>query len=257
MGSRVTVTVDGLEVFAGPLDRKDGPAGAARYGIEIPGPAGAWRIRGVIDVTHETEENGIVEGFLSFHNGTSVPRDFSVELLADGCPLILGACEAGGVVKLTARFNEDGGIVSVPFGETGFRALVDGDVEAELFTGPFFLQGSGQGVASTTSDYGQPSPGLFVGSMNRDFGFVAMARVTRGETAIFEFQQVVGGPASSFEPCSPPAAFDSPDGLFDPAELIDAIQGIFAQWGSCQRCAYDLNDDGWVDGLDLLAVLSG
>lgn len=257
VGSRAVVTVDGGTVFDGALEAKPGPAGATRYGIELQGTNGAWRVRSVIDVTHETEENGIIDGFVAFSNATSAPRDFRMQLMADGCPLIIGICEAGGIVKLTANFDQGGGMVSVPFGQSGFVGLVDGDPEAELFPGPFFLQGSGQGVASTTADYGQPAPSLLVGSMNRDFGFDLGVRVTRGETATFELLQVVGGPASSFEPCSPPAAFNEGDGTFDPGHLVASIQGIFAGWGSCDRCAYDLNGDGMVDAQDLLLALGG
>lgn len=205
----MTIEVDAVPAFEKTLlARPVGDGETVQYAVDHRPPIDPWRVESSLFVVHDTEENGVLSGEVVIENLGHAPREFRIAVHAIGCPKVIDACEIGGAITMRTYFDAGGGLVYVPYGREGFSATIDESARTSLLEGPFFMMGSGEGSVSTELGYGQPAPGLPVGSMESGFGFEIDIRISGGERVEFTIAQLAGGPYWAFEPCEEPGGED-------------------------------------------------
>jgi hypothetical protein len=136
-----------------------------------------------------------------------------------------------------------------------WHVTADGDDAHGVFHSPFLLGSSGQGSAAFSTQFGSPFPSQPGPPVYETAGVRHQFSLTDGDTAKFASSLYIGSQTDEFAECSGGEHIVgdlNQDGVVDGQDMLLLLQA----WGPCEVCPADLNGDGWVDAADLMIMLS-
>ena len=150
--------------------------------------------------TADLDPNGSagVVGDVAIANMSDDRRAFRFRIDFPMDPLIANGSAIGGMMSATLKMDADGGSLSVPFGSSGWSALIDDDTVRDIHPGPFAMQGTGTGTAMVNASFGMPTPDLPAPGVDDGFGIRHCFRLTSGDTAIYATSLFVAGEPNDF-----------------------------------------------------------
>lgn len=201
------------------------------------------------------EGDAAILGMAEVLNTSGEEGDFRIMVDVPLCPAIEGPSLLGAFVVVRINTNEEGGMMTDLNQESVWAVMADGEEARTVFDSPFLLGSSGQGNASLTSSFGAPFPAELGLPIHESAGLRHQFSMTDGDTAKITTSLYIGSETGHFTACSDN---DYPNGDVNQDGNVDALDLLIllSSWGYCPGCDADLDGDGWVGGNDLMIVLS-
>jgi len=246
------LTVDGGTPIKIPLTPIDQGNGTFQYNSSLSQP-GQWDLTYNVFVSPDPAEEALIAGLIQIRNVSSVQHEYRCDFMYEMCPHLADSF-MGGSCTIQLISNAGGGQISLPGGDSVWRGMADETTARTLFDGPFFIWASGQGVASSSQNFGTPIPSADGPPVERTSGLRLHFFLTDGDTAKFtsNFTLTAADDDDLLE-CEDQYIVDiNGDGVVGFLDML----AIMNSWGKCGGCPADVNGDGDVGTPDLIILLA-
>jgi hypothetical protein len=252
--AHIEIHVNGAMVasFDQPPDLADD--GALLYEGALDEDTAGWAVAWSFEFDPDADDDRSLAGEAEFLNTGGQSKEYRFELSVPVCPWIEHSSSIGGTAHLSLITDEDGGQLSSIGTNPVWAMTADDAVAHETFSAPFLFGGSGQGNMSTSEIFGAPFPSEPGPAVEDAMGLQLQFRLTGGERATFMSLLVLGADGNDLHECEPEPG--SPDVNGDGRVNVLDLLAVLSAWGACDDCPEDITRDGVVDAFDLLQILA-
>ncbi|MCA9291063.1 MAG: hypothetical protein KDA25_08040, partial [Phycisphaerales bacterium] len=219
-------------------------------------PAGGWQLGWNLSAFVNANGDDVINGAFTAVNQGTAEMEIFFRIDVPFCPLVTDGSLIGGLTQIQMQTNGNGGAVSSGSGPALWTGRLDGETAKQLFVAPYVMSASGASSMSTYSMFGNPFPSaagprmLDKATVEYDFRLTDGDQVTVTTNYIFG----VDPDAAIVDMPENPCASDlNRDGRIDQLDLV----AVFNDWGLIGGCrASDIDGNGIVGEGDTAAILA-